>query len=316
MRKLAVTMVVALAAAAAHAELLLDPASIPGVGAFQQVRAVVAADAAVMAWRSGAPSDVGQILAAYSTDGEHWGSPVQVSGAYPEWVVSDDGASEFTLARASSGTYWLAWSATTGWLAEVSPGRGSADAGLSYVARSPDIWISMSEDGRAWSPPGAVALAPTPDRAPGIIEMLDGRMGVIWVSEREGGRALSLTLAVPEHQTVQASPGISGDLQYDLLHAGPLFVADRRGRLTLAWVSDRDGEPQVWAAWSADGQRWSQSVRVSSQPGAKGFVTVEEVAGGYDLYWSALAGEDEQRWVSHSADFAAWSEPQLAPLGK
>ena len=51
-------------------------------------------------------------------------------------------------------------------------------------------------------------------------------------------------------------------------------------------------------------------------PGDKGLVTVEETDQGCDLRSSAQAAEEEQRWVSHSADLVAWSEPQLAPLGK
>ena len=319
MRKLTVVAAVALAVGAAQAEPVFDPGALRGVGQFHHVRMVVSPDAAVMAWLSAAPSAEGQIMASYSTDGQQWGAPVRVSGPYPDWAVSDRGVSEFALARASNGAYWLAWSAVTGGRATVPAGRGNADAGLGYVLSSADIWVSTSGDGRTWSAPQPLALAPAADRAPGIIEMPDGRVGIIWVSDREGKPALSLTFAGAGRQwspAVRITPGVSDHYQYDLAHVGPLFVPDRRGRLTLAWVSDDSGEPEVWTAFSADGRAWSAAVKVGSGAGDKGFVTIEQAADGYDLYWSVQAGPDEQRWVSHSSDFATWSEPRLAPVGK
>jgi hypothetical protein len=334
MRKLTVVAAIALAVGAAQADPVFDPGALGGVDQFHHVRAVVSPDAAIMAWLSAPAFQKGQIFVATATDDGGWSSPVQVSGSYPEWVLSDGGADEFALARAFDGTYRLAWSALTGWRAAVTAGHGSADAGLDYVLSSPDIWVAASSDGRTWSAPQPVALAPTSDRAPGIIDMPGGDTGIIWVSDRDGRPALSLAFAAPGQpwsEAVSVAPGIAGGNQYDLAHVGSLFVPDRRGRLSLAWVSDATlrsgeapalrstsdgGEPEVWTAFSADGRAWSPAVKVSSGPGDKGFVTIEEAAEGYNLYWSVQAGQDEQRWVSHSTDFATWSEPQLAPVGK
>jgi len=330
MRKLTVVAAVALAVGAAQAEPVLDPGALRGVGQFHRVRMVVSPDAAVMAWLSAAPFLQGQVFVATSTDDGGWSSPVQVSGSYPDWVLFDGGAGEFALARASNGTYWLAWSADTGRRVTITGGPG-ADTDLSYVVHSPDLWVAASADGRTWSAPQPVALAPTPDHDPGIIEMPDGRIGIIWVSGRDGNEDLSLSFQgnVGEwDEAVQITSGPARDSQYELAHVGPKYVPDSRGRLTLAWVSDRSREPQVWTAVSADGRNWSQPVQVSRSAADKGFLTIEDLTvnppapgpnephPGYNLYWSLPAGENEQRWVSHSPDFVAWSEPELAPPGK
>jgi len=302
---------------AAHAELIFDPGSIKGVEQSFYVRTATSPDQSVMAWLSATPFSAGQVFAAYSTGGATWSQPVQVSGGYPDWVVADGGAGEFTLVRLSDGSYCLAWSADTGWRATLGGAHGGADSGLTYVAKSPDVWLSRSQDGRTWSPPEPVALAPTPDHDPGIIEMADGRIGVIWVSERDGNQDLSVTFRTAagkwEKATqITAEPG--RDNQYELAHVGPKYVPDSRGRLTLAWVSDRSGSPQVWTAVSQDGRRWSELRQVTglqqqatgesagasqAAPSDIAFLTIEEVqaspesapAGSetpssYNLYWS------------------------------
>lgn len=313
-------------AAIATGQLALDPGSIAGVERYTYVRMALSPDVVVMAWLSAPPFENGQIFASYSVEGTKWSQPVQVSGGYPDWVFAG-GAGELALARASNGTYWLAWSAGTAWLAAVTPARGSADSGQSYLARGSTVWLASSPDGRAWSKPQPVALAPAFNRAPSIIEMPDGRVGVIWVSDRHDRPALWLTFmggdgtwSPPTEigfvRSIESTPLPSNSYQYDLAHSGPLFVPDSKGRLILAWVRDEDGGPQVWTALSADGRDWSPPVRVSSGPGDKGLLTIEETDGAYDLYWTAAQGQNEQRWVSHSPDFVAWSEPEPAPLGK
>jgi len=305
------------AAAAAHAELAFDPGSIKGVEQSFYVRTATSPDQSVMAWISAAPFTGGQVYTASSTDGATWSQPVQVTGGYPDWVLADGGAGEFTLVRLSDGSYCLAWSADTGWRANLGGAHGSGDSGLTYVAKSPDIWLSRSQDGRAWSAPEPVALAPTPDRDPGIIEMANGRIGVIWVSERDGNQDLSVTFRTAAgkwEKATQITTEPGRDNQYELAHIGPKYVPDSRGRLTLAWVSDRSGSPQVWTAISQDGRKWSQLRQVTgleqqAAAGAAGgsqapqgdiaFLTIEEVqaaaetapAGGetpsgYNLYWS------------------------------
>ncbi|UCH34664.1 MAG: exo-alpha-sialidase [Armatimonadota bacterium] len=304
---------------AANAEVVLDPGAVTGVERFTHVRAVVADDQSVMAWLSAEPLQGGQVFAAGSTDEGAWSEPVQVSGGYPDWVASDGGAGEFSLVRASNGAYWLVWSADTGWRAQVGGAHGNSDSELTYAITSPDIWVSQSPDGRAWSIPEPVAIAPTPDRNPGIIEMPDGRVGVIWISARDGNADLSLAFADDAGtwgEAVQITTDPARDSQYELVHVGPKFVIDTRGRLTLAWVSELSGQPQVYSAVSADGRTWSRPVRVSGGPGDKGFLTIEEAGGGYNLYWSTATDEGEQRWASRSADFVTWGEPRLAPVGK
>jgi hypothetical protein len=334
-------------ASAAHADLVFDPGSIKGVERFSYVRAVTSPHQSVMAWLSASPFTGGQIFAAYSTDGDTWSQPVQVSGGYPDWVLTDGGAGEFTLVRLANGSYCFAWSADTGWRATLGGAHGSADSGLTYVAKSPDIWLSGSQDGRTWSAPEPIALAPTPDHDPGIIEMADRRVGVIWVSERDGNQDLCVTFvdaAGTWEKATQITTEPGRDSRYELVHVGPKYVPDSHGRLTLAWVSERTGSPEVWTAISQDGRHWSQLKQVSglgqqatgesapasrSAQGDKAFLTIEEVqtapenapaggetGSGYDLYWSVLGTEGEQRWVSHSADFVTWGEPELAPAGK
>jgi len=354
MRMLSGFIVILAAVTVAHSQPVIDPGSIEGVQGFTHVRAVVGSDAAVMAWLSGDPFVGGQIFATYAAAGENWGPAVQVSGQYSASIGSDGGAGEFSLVRASNGAYWLAWSADTGRRLVVD-GVPGGDAGLGYLVHSPDIWVASSSDGRTWSAPQPVAVAPTPDRDPGIIETTDGRIGVIWVSARDGNEDLSLTFRDSKGefgQAVQITSGASRNHHYELGHVGPKYLNDSRGTLTLAWVSDRTGEPQVWTAVSSDGRTWSQPVQVSgvarpeqaqgasspeagsgaalAQPRATdvGFLTIEDLAvgqpapapnttpPGYNLYWSVLVGEEERRWVSHSADFVAWSEPELAPQGK
>jgi hypothetical protein len=324
--------VAAVVAAVAHAELVFDPNAAKGASPVTSVRAVSSSDAAVMAWVSGEPFKGAQVFAARSAGDQTWGNPAQVSGAYPDWVLADGGAGEFSLVRAASGAYLLAWSAATQWRAQVGAAHGSADSGLAYLAQGPDIWVAASSDGRTWGAPQAVALAPTPDRSPGIIEMPDGRVGVIWVSYRDGNTDLSLAFAGPDGnwgQAIQITSDPARDDQYELVHVGPKYTTDSRGRLTLAWVSDRSGAPEAWTAVSADGRTWSHLVQVSSTPGDKGFLTIEEAPialesptgtgqaePGYNLYWSEVTSEGEQRWVSQSRDFVTWSTPKLAPVGK
>jgi len=325
-------VVVALAVGMAYADLALDPGSINGVTQFGYVRSATTPDQSLMAWLSAEPFKGGQVVVARSADKQSWAEPVQVSGAYPDWVLGDGGAGEFSLVRASKGAYWLAWSAATQWRAQLGGAHGSADARLAYVAQGPDIWVATSTDGQTWSPLQPVALAPTPDHDPGIIEMPDGRVGVIWVSYRDGNADLSLAFAGSDgtwDQAIQITSDPARDDQYELVHVGSRYTADSHGRLTLAWVSDRSGAPQVWTAVSADGRSWSKPIHVSSTSGDKGFLTIEEspvpsrsatepeqTTPGYSLYWTVITADGEQRWVSRSPDFAAWSAPELAPVGK
>jgi len=337
------------AIAAAHAELIFDPGSIKGVEQSFYVRTATSPAQSVMAWLSATPFSAGQVFAAYSTDGATWSQPVQVSGGYPDWVVADGGAGEFTLVRLSDGSYCLAWSADTGWRATLGGAHGGADSGLTYVAKSPDVWLSRSQDGRTWNAPEPVALAPTPDHDPGIIEMADGRIGVIWVSERDGNQDLSVTYRTAAGKLEKATqittePG--RDSQYELCHIGPKYVPDSRGRLTLAWVSDRSGSPQVWTAISQDGRRWSQLRQVTglqrqgtgesagasqAAPSDIAFLTIEEVqaspenapaggetASGYNLYWSVgealpVVASSETAPANATASSAAPSDQTATP---
>lgn len=140
------------------------------------------------------------------------------------------------------------------------------------------LLFSRSTDGGVtWSKPiriSTVAGLPRDDN--GAVEGFtgavspDGTLNVAWsngdqivfAQSHDGGRSFT-----PSHGIIQTAPSMFDVEGVSRANGFPVLGSDARGRLFLTWSDYRNGDVDVFCAYSTDGgATWGGAVRVNSEP--------------------------------------------------
>jgi len=223
----------------------------------------------------------GSIRASFITSGDSWGLPVELG---PSIHTDADSAMPgvITISGTSADTVWVAWRnhdtsgtyircayyAGDSWSSPeiaVAADLKHARLGRAIVQdhakpmlvweRSGDIWYTV-RDSSGWRTPAQVAPSAYEDRDPDIVS--DGGywgLGtyVVWQSTRDGDTAVYVT--EPDSFSVGQRACNDTGAGSNFSPAGADFAATTRDYwgCFIAWVSDRNGNPDVytscWGPW-------------------------------------------------------------------
>lgn len=206
------------------------------------------------------------------------------------------------------------------------------------------LWSSSSDDGKTWSPATRISThagLPRDDNGAvgGIVAAVapDGTICAAWhdgnwitlTVSHDGGRTFAPSRGVIETAPPYFSevPGVSRVCGF------PQIGIDPTGRnLYLAWSDYRNGDIDVFIAWSSDqGRHWSQPVRVNDDPAHDGtdqffqWMTVDPITGAiYVQFYDRRNDPDDRKTrftLARSTDGArtfanyAWASNEFESKG-
>jgi hypothetical protein len=224
---------------------------------------------------------VGDIRASFVTVGDSWSQPVELGP-----VIHTDGDSAMpsiiTISGASADTVWVAWRnhdtsgtyircvyhAGDSWsspeIAVAADLRHSrlGRVEVEWVAKpmlvweqTGDIWYSI-RDSAGWTSPAEVAPSDSEDHEPDVVNsgaLMSPGSYVVWQSMRDGDTAIYIagmdSLAIG--QRVSGGYG-----NFNPAGANIAFTTLDYWYCVVAWVSDRNGNPDVYTRLGGGGDVW------------------------------------------------------------
>ena len=223
---------------------------------------------------------VGSIWASFATYGDIWSSPVELGP-----VTHTDGDSAMpgiiTVNGASADTVWVAWRnhdtsgtyircvyhagdswsspgiAVTADLKHVRLGRYQGKPLLVWE-QSGDIWYSVPE-ASGWSSPVEVAPSDSEDHDPDVVSgggVMDWGTYVVWQSLRDGDTAVYIAGPDSFSAGQRVCEGSGAGRNFSPAGADVAFTTADYWSCLVAWVSDRNGNPDIYTSMGGGGDVW------------------------------------------------------------
>jgi hypothetical protein len=235
-------------------------------------------------WENRVSSQAGTIRASFVTVGDTWTTPVELGP-----VIHTDGDSAMpgiiTIKGTLADTVWVAWRnhdtsgtyvrsayyAGDSWsspeiaveadLKHARLGRASVQweaKPMLVWEQAGDVWYSI-RDSLGWTSPVEVAPSDSEDHAPDVVSgggMMDWGTYVVWQSMRDGDTAVYI--AGPDTFSVgqRVCDGSGAGRNFSPAGANVAFTTLDYWYCAVAWVSDRNGNPDIYTGLGGSGDVW------------------------------------------------------------
>jgi hypothetical protein len=145
-----------------------------------------------------------------------------------------------------------------------------------------DLFIRSSRDGQTWSDEHRITDDPVADYYPALVQSRDGTLHLTWF-RLEGGRKGRRDIWY-----ARSADGAQWSRPRRITNAGqdwaPAIYEDARGLVWIVWSSNRTGNRELFAAYSADGgARWMPASQLTRSPEEDDFPHVLQTPGGERL---------------------------------
>ncbi len=205
------------------------------VGNFDGYSAITQADDGKLwtVWTSDRTGNYDLWYKASTDDGATWSADTQLTthssiDYYP------------AITQASDGKMWVVWSSSR--------------------SGNYDLWYKTSGDGGAtWSADTQLTDHTDGDDVPAITQASDGKLWIVWNSGRSGNYDLWYKTTTDGGATWSVDTQLTTDSSF---HREPAITQASDGKLWVAWVSYRSGNPDIWYKTSNDaGATWGTDTR-------------------------------------------------------
>lgn len=94
----------------------------------------------------------------------------------------------------------------------------------------------------------------------------------------------------------------------------PCIILDSIGRFHLAWLSNRDGNDEIYVMHSSDGKSWSSPNRVTSNADSDWYPTLIQDSNRYHIVWMRQTATTRTVWYNSSPDGITWNSADEQPV--
>lgn len=94
----------------------------------------------------------------------------------------------------------------------------------------------------------------------------------------------------------------------------PCIILNPFGHFYLAWLSNRDGNDEIYVMRSSDGQFWSSPYRVTVNPDADWYPTIIYDTNRYHMIWMRQTASTRTVWYNSSPDGIIWLTANEQPV--